>query len=606
MLYITNSNGTKVGNWSVPMNTPFQVACGGTSVTHSDADLKSMHNYFYYKVPAGTGRITFNLLIKQGEQGRGEFFYPAKPLNLTEKAANSMLGAAPTVLGQPGQSCTEVCALTQTTSGYTFCNAAATAALSKSNFLTTAVNSGLVPCKFPLIQGCSSQAPYMDLDGFCWYKEATASNCMTPVIDPITKVASTLPKGFSYGDFSCSDKTSLGVKVQRICVCSKSASTANNFHESLLSSPSSSSASSASSSIGQSIADIINFTNAMTSAAQPLSQPQSMMFVVLAFIASVFLIDLDLTSITKMFSRKHNGFGVNYIFPLVCICVCLMSFAHGPTLVSAHNWIQQSGHRATVASVAKPCQGRIGNQPHIQVAPNQMYQIGWSTGHGDSGSKTHYFVGLHSSDYNTLNFVNSTILEQYISQAPASAILSGPTWTKQHNHGIDATNPTYYNTSWFSKMYTAGDPEMIERDPVMITKSNFARAAAQTGTYKFLPAAVAGDIRVSYVSTVYPWIESVHRFMTGFTDNNPFSGQSSIANFKTEARKGPGDYIMFYMWSGYRDCIDINVQPTTVQNRYGKVVNSASTVNSTVSIIFVYVTDHGPSRDVCFAWLLAT
>jgi hypothetical protein len=50
----------------------------------SDADLKPLHVVFWWQAPAGTGKVTFKILIKQGEQNKGWFWYPAKRLTLTE------------------------------------------------------------------------------------------------------------------------------------------------------------------------------------------------------------------------------------------------------------------------------------------------------------------------------------------------------------------------------------------------------------------------------------------------------------------------------------------------------------------------------------------
>ena len=84
------------------------------------------------------------------------------------------------------------------------------------------------------------------------------------------------------------------------------------------------------------------------------------------------------------------------------------------------------------------------------------------------------------------------------------------------------------------------------------------------------------DARVSYVSAKYPWLEAVHRF--AIPEHRP--SEMDVARFKLEARNGPGNYIIFYKWSGYSDCVDVNVQPKTVANRYGLITPTATASNS--------------------------
>jgi hypothetical protein len=83
--------------------------------------------------------------------------------------------------------------------------------------------------------------------------------------------------------------------------------------------------------------------------------------------------------------------------------------------------------------------------------------------------------------------------------------------------------------------------------------------------------------------SVYHRIESISRFYNSFAQHDPFAHQYDLANFAIPARKGAGDYIMHWMWGGYRDCVDINVQAATAQmpqiiNRYG-IYNTSATVN---------------------------
>ena len=55
----------------------------------------------------------------------------------------------------------------------------------------------------------------------------------------------------------------------------------------------------------------------------------------------------------------------------------------------------------------------------------------------------------------------------------------------------------------------------------------------------------------------------MHRFK-GYKptrDKAGFPKQFDTARFSIPARAGAGDYIIHYVWRGYRDCIDVEVQP---------------------------------------------
>jgi hypothetical protein len=89
VLYATNgtNGGTSevaVGSWTlIPGDTNFQTSatwCGGNGriITHTGANLKPLHTRFYWSAPRGTGAVQFRVLIKQGEQNKGSFFWSVK------------------------------------------------------------------------------------------------------------------------------------------------------------------------------------------------------------------------------------------------------------------------------------------------------------------------------------------------------------------------------------------------------------------------------------------------------------------------------------------------------------------------------------------------
>jgi hypothetical protein len=67
----------------------------------------------------------------------------------------------------------------------------------------------------------------------------------------------------------------------------------------------------------------------------------------------------------------------------------------------------------------------------------------------------------------------------------------------------------------------------------------------------------------------------VHTFLIPFQDysKSNWSFKTAIARFDIPAYNGAGDYVVWYNWSGYRDCIDVNVRGdgNPVVNRYGTI-----------------------------------
>jgi hypothetical protein len=75
-------------------------------------------------------------------------------------------------------------------------------------------------------------------------------------------------------------------------------------------------------------------------------------------------------------------------------------------------------------------------------------------------------------------------------------------------------------------------------------------------------------------------IISASRFYNSFAEHNPYAHQYNLANFRVPSARAAGEYILHFMWGGYRDCVDINVQPASlpIVNRYG-IYNTSATVN---------------------------
>ena len=54
-----------------------------------------------------------------------------------------------------------------------------------------------------------------------------------------------------------------------------------------------------------------------------------------------------------------------------------------------------------------------------------------------------------------------------------------------------------------------------------------------------------------------PWILGVHMFSI----MHHFARSADAAHFAFPPGTLPGRYIAYYMWAGYRDCVDIDVLP---------------------------------------------
>lgn len=257
----------------------------------------------------------------------------------------------------------------------------------------------------------------------------------------------------------------------------------------------------------------------------------------------------------------------SFLVLVACACVLTVSLTTLPG-VDAHNWINGRS-RALIASVRVPCQDRIDKQPHVQINAGQHFEIEWATGHGDSRTKATYIIVVHSDDYHELANVDTKLMEDYIKLAPESAHTDVTTgkFQKRHVAPFDKNQGVGYGEE-----ITSAHPELwVERDPVYLA-SSLRKYDKNVKMWSYSQDLLKDDVRVSYVSRKYPWIESISKYMN--YDHLP--NEVDLSLFTVEARKGPGDYIAHYRWGGYRDCIDINVQPDDVPitNRYGQLATA--------------------------------
>lgn len=257
------------------------------------------------------------------------------------------------------------------------------------------------------------------------------------------------------------------------------------------------------------------------------------------------------------------------------IAMCTKNWVWGALFMafpaSAHNFVITPS-RALIASVTAPCQARVNPAPHLQVIPGQKFQLEWTVGHGHQNDFPTYFVMLRERDYHQLKASKlETSLEEYLANAPSR--LTGPVWTRSHLAPWDHYSGTCSGCN-------NGDAVL---EPVYPTDSRYIgrnKAAVQKGTrpgdknvtqfwYKDTDELNA-DARAQYNSSKYPWIVAVHRFHV--RTHWPF--EYDMATFSFPGGWASGNYIIHYMWGGYRDCTDVHLMPpspTQVANPWGQL-----------------------------------
>ena len=114
---------------------------------------------------------------------------------------------------------------------------------------------------------------------------------------------------------------------------------------------------------------------------------------------------------------------------------------------------------------------------------------------------------------------------------------------------IDASNASFIERPAAFKCSAYGQ---AKQSPV----GGVCQEVSDMRLYQYAPQQVAADLRVSYASSKYPWLEAVHRFK----QVNKWPKAFDIARFAIDARKGAGQYVVHYVWRGYRDCIDVRAQ----------------------------------------------
>jgi len=233
----------------------------------------------------------------------------------------------------------------------------------------------------------------------------------------------------------------------------------------------------------------------------------------------------------------------------------------------AHNWVN-SLSRSPSASTYQPCKPPVTDLPHAEVGPGQAFQIEWMTAHGDFA----YFAIIHSRDADKLKLHTPTVLNDYIKRAP-----NGTNQAMKSNlqkfHRKDT--PTLDNDvtdnmipDFFAEVIYPNNTDYIFRPAVFEGRVGNIGTPKPNQIYqmRYKPASIAEDVRVSYRSDLYPWIEAVYKFK----QVTLAAVRPDTANFFIPGFGGAGRYIVQYYWRGYRDCTDVDYKPTVqVAQIYG-------------------------------------
>eukprot|EP01129_Flabellula_baltica_P000570 TRINITY_DN10557_c0_g1_i1.p1 TRINITY_DN10557_c0_g1~~TRINITY_DN10557_c0_g1_i1.p1 ORF type:complete len:987 (-),score=258.71 TRINITY_DN10557_c0_g1_i1:69-3005(-) len=173
-MYAEDVSGARVGEWVIFSEEPDvfhqPMSSCDNAVFHAGAAVKEGAQMFKWRAPAGTGTVSFRVLIKEGDANTGAFFWPNTEgdITLTEGASGSEPAWEMT---EAGQSCREYCE-----SKGEYCDTSALTELKDEQDLANI--DKYLTCKKPFLSSCSIGGPSLDSLDFCYYQE-TEENCAT-------------------------------------------------------------------------------------------------------------------------------------------------------------------------------------------------------------------------------------------------------------------------------------------------------------------------------------------------------------------------------------------------------------------------------------------
>ena len=556
LLYAEDATGKKVGGWEIPpvvpsiFWAPADPGCERHAIMHSDASPKDYHHELRWRAPAaGTGPVTFRALVKQGDTNGGAFYWPtatamANPATQDLQLSESMQPTATSGWFRGTTSCDATCA----GQGGKVCDGNALLASSSAAGLKTSVER-FMTCRLPIVTSCDAGAPsFMNAEQFCSYR-ADATQCAMP--NPATTASA-----------ACA--ATPAVEKMRLCPCM------TNRRRRLL----------------------LDASTGPSNAAAPAASTPSLLLPVVTLLLAITFLGGD-------GNRDHgiSSWGV-------AAATATLVFASLMPGSEAHNWVNQPSSRATEASTRKPCRARLEEAPNVQLNAGDEFYVEWSTGHASDAAEAqyHFWTIVRSEDEAKLALLDDSVLWDYINSAPDAnplpataggplfaegSYLAGARFEKLHYSWTDVENSMTPGTAQKStaKIAASGLTIIQANDPVYGVQrpKPFAcddssgrlnpsrHTLSPTGgedcysvdliLWKYNNNHLKDDRRASYKSDKYPWIISASAFKGVGLE---LTTQYDTTRLVIPTSAGPGSYVAHYMWSGYSDCVDVDVMPPSV------------------------------------------
>ena len=489
LLYAVDALEHKVGTWHIALDEtprfwlPPDPGCGRHALMHSDAELKSYQERFVFQAPpAGTGPITFRVLVKQGETNKGAFYWAssantaANQPTVLQRPSRGVAGgdlvlseavdglgtggvqwlrAADRAVDWPGaQSCTDVCS----NAGLT-CDDAALRAASSESALLPQIDSSFL-CVPPLLSGCVGAPRMSGLgDGFCWYRDATCPDSGTTPCDevPLDDYASSLRLCACTGSVTrrsrrlevpAVDAAAAAAEAERLRTAGERAATGgcpvaariaargglisatadaaydapDLEHARLASTPRGSVTPLWATTESHEALEEGNSNNGSDDGDEDdfvtRTQYTGSMASVLLLAGALLVLSLCCRRATRRKSAKT--------------LLGLVATSQLPQPTSGHNWMI-GPRRGSGAGTHNPCARKSSLHPHVKANRGQPFNIQWTSGHGGPI----FAVLVHARDEHRLKLNNADgfrIPQQYLHEAPPSARARyrGDYWDKYH------------------------------------------------------------------------------------------------------------------------------------------------------------------------------
>ncbi len=148
-------------------------------------------------------------------------------------------------------------------------------------------------------------------------------------------------------------------------------------------------------------------------------------------------------------------------------------------------------------------------------------------------------------------------LDKYVKEAPPSAseLYQGDFWQKNHVGKREGTSASEHDCEYLgTKIFFMCRTFYIKKGhPMYVNRA----AGANRNQQGYFPHLRKNDLRLAYKNPNLPWIVALHRFEI----RGHYPQSADTAHFRFPPGTPAGQYIAYYYWGGYRDCVDIDVLP---------------------------------------------